>query len=351
MYQFITDLVPSVLLIVTLIGVAAGLLSLAARRFHSNDSELVTAINRLLPQTQCAQCGYPGCRPYAVAIAEGEAIDLCPPGGKEGVQALAKLLGREASLEDNNLPDTPLPRVAQIREEACIGCTLCIAACPVDAIIGAPQMMHTVLEDICTGCDLCRSPCPVDCIDLLPAAPTFEAQTQTHPPGSNRECINCGFCIEVCPRQLNPQRLYWYRQDMDKLLGNRLNDCIECGVCDRVCPSELPLCDTFTASKAQHRRQEATQKLAQETEARYRRHQQRLSRVKAMLRSRPSPQDRATLLAAVQAGLGQEGFGQEEIGQEEIGQEEIGQEGLGQEALGQEALSQEEIGSAVRYPP
>ena len=329
MYQFITDLVPSVLLIVTLIGVAAGLLSLAARRFHSNDSELVTAINRLLPQTQCAQCGYPGCRPYAVAIAEGEAIDLCPPGGKEGVQALAKLLGREASLQDNNLPDTPLPRVAQIREEACIGCTLCIAACPVDAIIGAPQMMHTVLEDICTGCDLCRSPCPVDCIDLLPATPTFEAQP--HPPGSNRECINCGFCIEVCPRQLNPQQLYWYRQDMDKLLGNRLNDCIECGVCDRVCPSELPLCDTFTASKAQHRRQEATQKLAQETEARYRRHQQRLSRVEAMLRSRPSPQDRATLLAAVQAGLGQEG--------------------LGQETLGQEALGQEEIGSAVRYPP
>ena len=324
MYQFITDLLPDVLLMVTLSGVAALLLSLAARRFQSNDSELVTAINQLLPQTQCAQCGYPGCRPYAAAIAEGEAIDLCPPGGKEGIKALAKLLGREATPEDKNRLDTSGPlmpkMVAQIREEACIGCTLCIAACPVDAIIGAPQMMHTVLEDICTGCDLCRPPCPVDCIDLLPVAPAGAAQTQT--PESDMACINCGFCIEVCPRHLNPQQLYWYREDMDKLLGNRLNDCIECGVCDRACPSALPLCDTFTASKAQYRQQEATQKLAQETEARYLRHEQRLSRVAAQARSRPSKQDRATLLATIHAGLSQEALCQAELSQTELSQAE-----------------------------
>lgn len=134
---------------------------------------LADAIDALLPQTQCGQCRYPGCRPYAEAIASGEAdINQCPPGGEAGIHALARLLGREPKPLDPAHGETKPPQVARIREEACIGCVKCIAACPVDAIIGAPKAMHVVIEDLCTGCELCVAPCPVDCIDLVPAPPT-----------------------------------------------------------------------------------------------------------------------------------------------------------------------------------
>ena len=134
--------------------------------------DLIEAIDCLLPQTQCGQCGYPGCRPYATAIAEGVAdINQCPPGGMDGIRALAELLGREFKpLNPAHGVEKPAV-VALIVKEDCIGCTKCIQACPVDAIIGAPRRMHTVIADLCTGCELCLPPCPVDCIELLAVTP------------------------------------------------------------------------------------------------------------------------------------------------------------------------------------
>jgi len=128
-------------------------------------------IDALLPQTQCTRCGYAGCRPYAEAIAAGSAeINQCPPGGEPTIEALARLLARRV------LPLNPAngvaaaPLVAQIDEEACIGCARCLPPCPVDAILGAPKRMHTVIVALCTGCELCVAPCPVDCIAMLPRA-------------------------------------------------------------------------------------------------------------------------------------------------------------------------------------
>ncbi len=127
----------------------------------------VQAIDALLPQTQCGKCGHPGCKPYAEGIANGEAINKCPPGGDATIHALAQLLDvPELPLE---LPAVP-PQIALIREAECIGCTKCIQACPVDSIVGAAKLMHTVISVECTGCELCVAPCPVDCIDILPLA-------------------------------------------------------------------------------------------------------------------------------------------------------------------------------------
>jgi electron transport complex protein RnfB len=128
------------------------------------------AIDALLPQTQCTKCGYAGCRPYAEAIARGEAnINQCPPGGDAGIRLLAQATGRPyVPLNPANGAEGPR-RVAVIDEPRCIGCTLCIQACPVDAIVGAAKQMHTVMTELCSGCDLCVAPCPVDCIAMVPA--------------------------------------------------------------------------------------------------------------------------------------------------------------------------------------
>ncbi|MBH3430483.1 electron transport complex subunit RsxB [Pseudomonas alkylphenolica] len=128
---------------------------------------LIQRIDALLPQTQCGKCGHPGCKPYAEGLAKGEAINKCPPGGSETIAALAALLHVPVIALDTERGSAP-PQVAFIREAECIGCTKCIQACPVDAIVGAAKLMHTVIRTECTGCDLCVAPCPVDCIDLLP---------------------------------------------------------------------------------------------------------------------------------------------------------------------------------------
>lgn len=126
-------------------------------------------IDRLLPQTQCERCGYAGCRPYAEAIAGGRAdINRCPPGGDAVIAALAELLGREPRPLDKECGAPMEPAVAVIDEAVCIGCTRCIQACPVDAIVGAAKQMHTVIASECSGCELCLPPCPVDCIDMVP---------------------------------------------------------------------------------------------------------------------------------------------------------------------------------------
>ncbi len=143
-------------------------------RFKVEGDPLADKIDALLPQTQCGQCKFPGCRPYAEAIAKGEAdINQCPPGGEEGVKALADLLGVEAKPLNVELGPEKPKRLAVIDEQKCIGCTLCIQACPVDAILGAAKFMHTVIAWECTGCELCLPPCPVDCISMEPLPQTL----------------------------------------------------------------------------------------------------------------------------------------------------------------------------------
>ena len=139
-----------------------------SRCAQMQENPLINKIDDLLPQTQCGLCNFPGCKPYAEAIAEGRAdINQCPPGGEEGIQKLADLLG--VPFKPYPVGVTPKPKaVAFIDENSCIGCTLCIAACPVDAIAGAAKQMHTIIASACTGCELCLPPCPVDCISMLP---------------------------------------------------------------------------------------------------------------------------------------------------------------------------------------
>ena len=147
------------------------ILGYSAIRFRIEGDPIVDQIEALLPQTQCGQCGYPGCRPYAEAISSGAAdINQCPPGGEDGVKALADLMGVEAKpLNEEHGVEKP-KSLAFIIEEDCIGCTKCIQACPVDAILGAAKHMHTVIASECTGCELCVDPCPVACIVMKPIA-------------------------------------------------------------------------------------------------------------------------------------------------------------------------------------
>jgi len=147
------------------------LLGFSSIRFHVEEDPMAEKINELLPQSQCGQCGFPGCHPYAEAVAQGEAeINGCPPGGEATMLSMAELLGIDPVPMGAEAEESDMPIVAYIREDECIGCTICIKACPVDAIIGATKLMHTVITDECTGCEACVEPCPVDCIDMNPIA-------------------------------------------------------------------------------------------------------------------------------------------------------------------------------------
>lgn len=171
----------AILVLLSLAVVFGLVLGFAAVKFKVEGNPIVDQIDDLLPQTQCGQCGHPGCRPYAEAIANGEPINKCPPGGQSTIEALADLLDVEAVPLDAEHGEESVKTVAYIREDECIGCTKCIQACPVDAILGAAKQMHTVIVSECTGCDLCVEPCPVDCIDMLPIETTLNNWKWTPP--------------------------------------------------------------------------------------------------------------------------------------------------------------------------
>lgn len=176
---------PIIAALIALVGLSllfGAILGFAAVRYKVEGNPIVDQIDKLLPQTQCGQCGYPGCRPYAQAITDGDAINKCPPGGQSTINALADLLDVEApQLNAEHGEESEVKKVAFIREAECIGCTKCIQACPMDAILGAAKQMHTVIADECTGCDLCVEPCPVDCIDMIPVETTLSTWTWNLP--------------------------------------------------------------------------------------------------------------------------------------------------------------------------
>lgn len=187
MFEFLSQhpILAALCALVSLALVFGAILGFAAIRYRVEGDPIVEQLDELLPQTQCGQCGYPGCRPYAQAIANGDAINKCPPGGQSTINNIAKLLDVDApALDSEHGEEADIPTVAVIDEAVCIGCTKCIQACPMDAILGAAKQMHTVIADECTGCDLCVEPCPVDCIDMVPLETTVNTWKWELPPSS-----------------------------------------------------------------------------------------------------------------------------------------------------------------------
>ena len=259
----------------------AGARGWLARRFPKDATDLVDAVDALLPQTQCAQCGYPGCRPYAEAVVQGAPLNLCPPGGVEVHQALGELLGNS---EAGAPPATPPAMRAVIDEARCIGCALCLPACPVDAIVGAANQMHTVIEADCTGCELCVAPCPVDCISMIdlpepvPALKPRHVRAVSQPQSTQGPCIACGRCEPVCPVDLPAMTLLQLvqRGQIDDAAEAGLDACIDCSLCDAACPSLIPMARQFALAKEHLRLAAETTQQQAHFKARYEAHVIRL---------------------------------------------------------------------------
>lgn len=263
-------------------GISIGaLLGYTARRFRVDGDPVIEQINDLLPQTQCGQCGYPGCRPYAEAIAAGDAINKCPPGGDETIASLAGLLNVNALPLNTEYGQMETRKLAFIREAECIGCAKCIPACPVDAILGAPKFTHTVIASECTGCDLCVEPCPVDCIDMISVDDEPLASAPTDQLLSRLACINCGLCVPVCPVDIQPHELYFAcrEKDLDQAESLNLTHCIECYKCEKACPSNLPLVEHYQAAKANLARQQQERERALRAKRRFELHHERMTRL------------------------------------------------------------------------
>lgn len=163
----------AIIAIVCLAAIFGAILGFASIKFKVEADPLVDQIDTILPQTQCGQCGYPGCRPYAEAVANGDAITKCVPGGQATIKSLAELMGVDEPQSDD-LPEDKVKTIAFIHEDMCIGCTKCSQVCPVDAIVGGTKSVHTVIKDECTGCDLCAPQCPTDCIEMIPVELTTD---------------------------------------------------------------------------------------------------------------------------------------------------------------------------------
>ena len=265
-------MIAAVLTVATLTLAGTGLLIWATRALKADPTPLVDAIDELLPQSQCAKCGYPGCRPYANAIAAGAPINLCPPGGEPLITSLADLLGRSVTTLDPGLaPETA--QVVRIDENRCIGCALCLPACPVDAIVGAPRYLHTVISEACTGCELCLPPCPVDCFTIEPRLHTPAPAR----PSAGLPCIGCGDCINACPKGLRPDLLHrgTTRGDWAGLIDAGLDACIVCGACNTACPSQLPLAESFRWARTEQRHRRQARHRAQLAKARVEAHEAR----------------------------------------------------------------------------
>ena len=188
---------------------------------------LVGQIDAVLPQTQCTQCDFDGCKPYAEAIAAGEAeINQCPPGGQDGINALAELLGRETLPLNKAHGETKPRRIAVVDEKVCIGCTLCIQACPVDAFVGSSKVMTQVIAEECTGCDLCLPVCPVDCIDMIESEPlqkiSHKDSTQFNDALNQRQILERSIRDNSRERyQFHQARLERDKRERDELLKSR----------------------------------------------------------------------------------------------------------------------------------
>ena len=239
----------SIYALIALVALAlsfGAVLGYAAIRFKTEEDPIVDQIDSILPQTQCGQCGHPGCRPYAEALAKGEAAaNLCAPGGAELVTQLRNFVDANTPL---SAPEVTHTERAIIREADCIGCALCLPPCPVDAIVGAAGFTHTVVTQQCTGCELCVAACPVDCIAMVPGptVPETSYQAINSPP-----CIRCGACNDACPVGLPAQGLLELVQRNEWSLAESLHleRCIECGLCDEACPAGIPLEQHFAAGK------------------------------------------------------------------------------------------------------